>query len=105
MTAFCALCKPFDAFQELGELQEAKQLLIQQKLELQGQVEAAQSALEQEQKEHQATRDGRLQREEQLLALTREVQDKLVGPSASSCQKVQSQMNAFNAARLFRRRS
>lgn len=78
----------FVAFQELGELLEAKQLLIQQKLELQGQVEATQSALEQEQKEHQATRDSRLQREEQLLAQTQEVQDKLVGLSASSCQIV-----------------
>uniref|UniRef100_A0A8C8DXB7 Early endosome antigen 1 n=1 Tax=Oryzias sinensis TaxID=183150 RepID=A0A8C8DXB7_9TELE len=49
---------------ELGELQEAKQLLIQQKLELQGQVEAAQEALKEEQKEHQATRDGMSKREE-----------------------------------------
>lgn len=65
-------------FQEVGELQEAKQLLIQQKLELQGQIEEAQKTLEQEQKEHQATRDGRQQREEQLLAHTREVQDQLV---------------------------
>uniref|UniRef100_A0A667ZMZ3 Early endosome antigen 1 n=1 Tax=Myripristis murdjan TaxID=586833 RepID=A0A667ZMZ3_9TELE len=45
---------------KLGELQEAKQLLIQQKLEMQGQVEAAQTALEQEKKEHQATRDNSL---------------------------------------------
>lgn len=67
-------------FQEVRELQEAKQLLIQQKLELQGQIEAAQKTLEQEQKEHQATRDGRQQREEQLLAHTREVQDQLVRP-------------------------
>uniref|UniRef100_A0A4W6E8L6 Early endosome antigen 1 n=1 Tax=Lates calcarifer TaxID=8187 RepID=A0A4W6E8L6_LATCA len=64
------------AFQELGELREAKQLLIQQKLELQGQVEAAQGALEQEQKEHQATRDSRSQREEQLLAQTKDEQVK-----------------------------
>lgn len=66
------------AFQELGELQEAKQLLIQQKLELQGQVEAGQGALEKEQKEHQATRDSRSQREEQLLAQTKEARDQLV---------------------------
>lgn len=66
------------AFQELGELQEAKQLLIQQKLELQGQVEAGKGALEKEQKEHQATRDSRSQREEQLLAQTKEVRDQLV---------------------------
>lgn len=68
-------------FQELGELQEAKQLLIQQKLELQGQIEAAQRSLENEKKEHQATRDGRQQREEQLLTQTKEVQDKMVRPS------------------------
>uniref|UniRef100_A0A7N8YKL3 Early endosome antigen 1 n=1 Tax=Mastacembelus armatus TaxID=205130 RepID=A0A7N8YKL3_9TELE len=52
---------------ELGELREAKQLLIQQKLELQSQVEAVRGDLEQEQKDHQATRDSRSQREEQLL--------------------------------------
>lgn len=62
-------------------MQEAKQLLIQQKLELQGQIEAAQRSLEEEKKEHQATRDGRQQREEQLLAQNKEVQDKLVRPS------------------------
>lgn len=62
----------------MRELQEAKQLLIQQKLELQGQIEEAQKTLEQEQKAHQATRDGRQQREEQLLAHTREAQDQLV---------------------------
>lgn len=68
----------FVSFQDLGELQEAKQLLIQQKLELQGQVEATQGALEQEQKEHKATRESRNQREEQLFAQNQEVQDKLV---------------------------
>lgn len=74
----------------MGELQEAKQLLIQQKLELQGQIEEAQKTLEQEQKEHQATKDGRQQREEQLLANTREVQDQLVGPPVplSHCRPV-----------------
>uniref|UniRef100_A0A8C4IB69 Early endosome antigen 1 n=1 Tax=Dicentrarchus labrax TaxID=13489 RepID=A0A8C4IB69_DICLA len=76
-TKYCALTYVFVVFQELGELREAKQLLIQQKLELQGQVEAAQSALEHEQKEHQATRDSRSQREEQLLAQTKDFQDKL----------------------------
>lgn len=65
--------------QELGELQEAKQVLIQQKLELQAQVEAAQGALKQEQKEHQTTKDGRSEREEQLLAQIRDAQDQLVG--------------------------
>lgn len=60
-------------------MQEAKQLLIQQKLELQGQVEAVQGALKQEQKEHQATRDSRGKREEQLLAQTKDVKDQLVG--------------------------
>ncbi len=59
-------------------MQEAKQLLIQQKLELQGQVEAAQSSLQQEQKEHQATKDSRSQREETLLAQVKDAQDKLV---------------------------
>lgn len=60
-------------------MREAKQLLIQQKLELQGQVEAAQGVLEQEQKEHQATKDSRSRREEELLAQTKNAQDQLVG--------------------------
>lgn len=75
-------------FQELGELREAKQLLIQQKLELQGQVEAAQKTLEQEQKEHEATKDSRTQREEQLLAHTRDIQDQLVRSLAKSHQMI-----------------
>lgn len=60
-------------------MREAKQLLIQQKLELQGQLETVQGTLKQEQKEHQATKDSRSQREKQLLAQTKEVQDQLVG--------------------------
>lgn len=64
--------------QELGELQEAKQMLIQQKLELQGQVETANAALEQEQRQHQATRGARSLREEQLLAKSKDLQDQLV---------------------------
>lgn len=74
-----ALTCIFVAFQELGELQEAKQLLIQQKLELQTRVEAAQGDLEQERREHQATKDSILQRKEQFLAQIKDMQDKLVG--------------------------
>lgn len=69
----------FVAVQELGELQEAKQLLIQQKLELQTRVEAAQGDLEQERKEHQSTKDGSLQQKEKLLAQIKDLQDKVVG--------------------------
>lgn len=69
----------FVADQELGELQEAKQLLIQQKLELQTRVEAAQGDLEQERREHQSTKDSILQRKEQFLAQIKDMQDKLVG--------------------------
>lgn len=74
-----ALTCIFVAFQELGELQEAKQLLIQQKLELQTRVEKAQDDLEQERREHQATKDSILQRKEQFLAQIKDMQDKLVG--------------------------
>lgn len=59
-------------------MQEAKRLLIQQKLELQGQVEAAQGALMQEQKEHQATRDSRSQKEEHLLTQIKNFQEQMV---------------------------
>uniref|UniRef100_A0A4W4ESI3 FYVE-type domain-containing protein n=1 Tax=Electrophorus electricus TaxID=8005 RepID=A0A4W4ESI3_ELEEL len=41
----------------LKELQAARQVLLQQKVELQGRVEAGQATLEQEQRDHQSTRD------------------------------------------------
>uniref|UniRef100_A0A8C8CY63 Early endosome antigen 1 n=1 Tax=Oncorhynchus tshawytscha TaxID=74940 RepID=A0A8C8CY63_ONCTS len=62
---------------ELIELREAKQLLIQQKLEVQGRVEEVQAALEQEKTLHQATRDSVTQREEKLRAETQEIQAQL----------------------------
>uniref|UniRef100_A0A4W4ESG0 FYVE-type domain-containing protein n=1 Tax=Electrophorus electricus TaxID=8005 RepID=A0A4W4ESG0_ELEEL len=42
---------------DLKELQAARQVLLQQKVELQGRVEAGQATLEQEQRDHQSTRD------------------------------------------------
>ncbi|XP_016301520.1 early endosome antigen 1-like [Sinocyclocheilus anshuiensis] len=62
---------------ELKELQAAKQLLIQQKVELQGKVEAAQASLEQEQREHQKTRDSIKQKQQQLKAQTDKLQQQL----------------------------
>uniref|UniRef100_A0A8C7UMS3 Early endosome antigen 1 n=1 Tax=Oncorhynchus mykiss TaxID=8022 RepID=A0A8C7UMS3_ONCMY len=62
---------------ELRELREAKQLLIQQKLEMQGRVEEVQAALEQEKTLHQATRNSVTQREEKLWAETQEIQAQL----------------------------
>uniref|UniRef100_A0A8C9W3S1 Early endosome antigen 1 n=1 Tax=Scleropages formosus TaxID=113540 RepID=A0A8C9W3S1_SCLFO len=56
------------ADQEVKELREAKQLLIQQKLEMQGRVENVQAALEQEKQEHQVTRESIRQRDETLKA-------------------------------------
>uniref|UniRef100_A0A673X4H2 Early endosome antigen 1 n=1 Tax=Salmo trutta TaxID=8032 RepID=A0A673X4H2_SALTR len=61
----------------LRELGEAKQLLIQQKLEVQGRVEEVQAALEQEKTRHQATRDSVTQREEKSRVETQEVQAQL----------------------------
>uniref|UniRef100_A0A8C4I7B1 Early endosome antigen 1 n=1 Tax=Dicentrarchus labrax TaxID=13489 RepID=A0A8C4I7B1_DICLA len=81
---------------ELGELREAKQLLIQQKLELQGQVEAAQSALEHEQKEHQATRDSRSQREEQLLLAEKRAREEQVKRGEEAEAKMGVQVTALN---------
>uniref|UniRef100_A0A8C7FCF1 Early endosome antigen 1 n=1 Tax=Oncorhynchus kisutch TaxID=8019 RepID=A0A8C7FCF1_ONCKI len=63
--------------QELMELREAKQLLMQQKLEMQGRVEEVQAALEQEKTLHQATRNSVTQREEKLRAETQEIQAQL----------------------------
>lgn len=93
-----ALTCIFVAFQELGELQEAKQLLIQQKLELQTRVEAAQGDLEQERREHQATKDSILQRKEQFLAQIKDMQDKLVGLCLKPSHGYFGRNKRFNAA-------
>ena len=71
---------PPPALQELSGLQQAKQLLIQQKLEVQGQLEAERALLQTEQRAHQATRDSVGQREEQLLRQAAELQAQLVRP-------------------------
>uniref|UniRef100_A0A8C9VKZ0 Early endosome antigen 1 n=1 Tax=Scleropages formosus TaxID=113540 RepID=A0A8C9VKZ0_SCLFO len=57
-----------DMKSSVKELREAKQLLIQQKLEMQGRVENVQAALEQEKQEHQVTRESIRQRDETLKA-------------------------------------
>uniref|UniRef100_A0A8C7KXP1 Early endosome antigen 1 n=1 Tax=Oncorhynchus kisutch TaxID=8019 RepID=A0A8C7KXP1_ONCKI len=62
---------------ELKELGEAKQLLIQQKLEVQGHVEEVQAALEQEKALHQVTRHSVTQREEKSRVEVQEVQVQL----------------------------
>uniref|UniRef100_A0A8C2ZJA6 Early endosome antigen 1 n=1 Tax=Cyclopterus lumpus TaxID=8103 RepID=A0A8C2ZJA6_CYCLU len=82
--------------QELGELREAKHLLIQQKLELQRQMEAAQKILEQEQKEHQATRDNRGQREEQLLSAEKRAREEQVKRGDEEEAKMGVQVTALN---------
>ena len=73
----CEPCIP-PALQELAGLQEAKQLLIQQKLEVQGQLEAERVLMQTEQQAHQTTRDLVAQREEQLLSQATELQAQLV---------------------------
>lgn len=64
--------------QELKDLQAAKQLFIQQKVELQGKVEAAQASLEQEQRDHQKTRDSIKHTQQQLKGETDKLQKQLV---------------------------
>uniref|UniRef100_A0A6Q2WX61 Early endosome antigen 1 n=1 Tax=Esox lucius TaxID=8010 RepID=A0A6Q2WX61_ESOLU len=61
---------------EIRELREAKQLLIQQKLEVQGRVEKAQADLEQEKTQHQAHMDTFLQKEEKLQAERQEAKQR-----------------------------
>uniref|UniRef100_A0A8D3DFE0 Early endosome antigen 1 n=1 Tax=Scophthalmus maximus TaxID=52904 RepID=A0A8D3DFE0_SCOMX len=82
--------------QELGELREAKQLFIQQKLELQGRVESVQGALEQEQKEHKATRDSRSHREEKLLAAEKRAREDQVKLGEEAEAKMGVQVTALN---------
>uniref|UniRef100_A0A8B9JW77 Early endosome antigen 1 n=1 Tax=Astyanax mexicanus TaxID=7994 RepID=A0A8B9JW77_ASTMX len=62
---------------EVKELQAAKQLLLQQKVDLQGKVEAAQATLEQEKREHQTTRDSIQQTQQQHKAETDKLQKQL----------------------------
>uniref|UniRef100_A0A8C5CB17 Early endosome antigen 1 n=1 Tax=Gadus morhua TaxID=8049 RepID=A0A8C5CB17_GADMO len=62
---------------ELSGLQEAKALLIQQKLEVQGQLEAERAVLQTEQQAHQATRDSVAQLDQKLLSQATELQAQL----------------------------
>lgn len=64
--------------QEVTDLKDAKQLLIQQKLELQGKVDNVNSALEQEKKNQQAAKEQLKKREEELKKECAEVEAKLV---------------------------
>lgn len=59
-------------------LKDANQLLIQQKLELQGKIDNANSALEQEKQKHQAVKDQLKKREEELKKECDEIEAKLV---------------------------
>ncbi|XP_009950942.1 PREDICTED: early endosome antigen 1-like, partial [Leptosomus discolor] len=63
---------------EVANLKDAKQLLIQQKLELQGKIDNMNSALEQEKKTHQAVKDQLKKREEELKKECAEIEAKLV---------------------------
>lgn len=62
----------------MKDLQAAKQLLLQQKVDLQGRVEANQAALEQEKKEHQNTRESITQLQQQNKAETDKLHKQLV---------------------------
>jgi len=62
----------------VANLKDAKQLLIQQKLELQGKIDNMNSALEQEKKTQQAVKDQLKKREEELKKECAEIEAKLV---------------------------
>lgn len=62
----------------MANLKDAKQLLIHQKLELQGKIDNMNSALEQEKKNHQAVKDQLKKREEELKKECAEIEAKLV---------------------------
>lgn len=62
----------------MANLKDAKQLLIQQKLELQGKVDNMNSALEQEKKNQQILRDKLKKKEEDLKKEYAELEAKLV---------------------------
>lgn len=62
---------------EVANLKDAKQLLIQQKLELQGKIDNMNSTLEQEKKNQQAVKDQLKKREEELKKECAEIEAKL----------------------------
>lgn len=62
----------------MANLKDAKQLLIQQKLELQGKIDNMNSTLEQEKKNQQAVKDQLKKREEELKKECAEIEAKLV---------------------------
>lgn len=63
---------------ELKDLQAAKQLLLQQKVDLQGRVEAIQASLEQEKKEHQKTHESITQSQQQHRAEADKLREQMV---------------------------
>uniref|UniRef100_A0A8C8MB57 Early endosome antigen 1 n=1 Tax=Oncorhynchus tshawytscha TaxID=74940 RepID=A0A8C8MB57_ONCTS len=83
---------------ELKELGEAKQLLIQQKLEVQGHVEEVQAALEQEKTLHQVTRDSVTQREEKsrVEASERKVREEQAKRGEEAEARLGLQVTALN---------
>ncbi|KAH0616741.1 hypothetical protein JD844_028110 [Phrynosoma platyrhinos] len=62
---------------EITNLKDAKQLLIKQKLELQGKVDSTNTALEQERKTQEAIKDQFKKREEELKKKCAEIETKL----------------------------
>uniref|UniRef100_A0A673X225 Early endosome antigen 1 n=1 Tax=Salmo trutta TaxID=8032 RepID=A0A673X225_SALTR len=78
------------------ELGEAKQLLIQQKLEVQGRVEEVQAALEQEKTRHQATRDSVTQREEKSRASERKAREEQAKRGEEAEARLGLQVTALN---------
>uniref|UniRef100_A0A8C7VTL5 Early endosome antigen 1 n=1 Tax=Oncorhynchus mykiss TaxID=8022 RepID=A0A8C7VTL5_ONCMY len=88
----------FSPPQELKELGEAKQLLIQQKLEVQGHVEEVQAALEQEKTLHQVTRDSVTQREEKsrVEASERKVREEQAKRGEEAEARLGLQVTALN---------
>uniref|UniRef100_A0A8C7KZU5 Early endosome antigen 1 n=1 Tax=Oncorhynchus kisutch TaxID=8019 RepID=A0A8C7KZU5_ONCKI len=81
---------------ELKELGEAKQLLIQQKLEVQGHVEEVQAALEQEKALHQVTRHSVTQREEKSRASERKVREEQAKRGEEAEARLGLQVTALN---------
>lgn len=64
--------------QQTSSLEEAKQLLIQQKLELQGKLEGSTTALQQEKKLQQTLKDEMKRKEDEWKKQHIELQNKLV---------------------------
>lgn len=81
--------------QEITNLKDAKQLMIQQKLELQGKIDNIHTALDQEKRSQEMIKEQLKKREEELKKKCVEIEAKLVSMSNKETIAVQACLNTL----------